>query len=47
MKRPIYNAFQDLKLDKITLIYPGEKTFPLDEKIEATNLETYLKLKIP
>jgi hypothetical protein len=35
-------AMNDLKLDKLTLIYPGDKSFFLDKNIEATGLETYL-----
>jgi hypothetical protein len=35
-------AMNDLKLDKLTLIYPGNKAFILEKNIEACGLETYL-----
>jgi hypothetical protein len=35
-------AMNDLKLDKLTLIYPGNKSFILEKNIEACGLETYL-----
>ena len=37
-------ALEDLKLDKITVIYPGEKSFYLDEKVYVTNLAEYSKV---
>lgn len=33
-------ALEDLKLDHLALIYPGDKIFPLDEKIVVYGLET-------
>ena len=43
-------ALNDLNLEKIVVIYPGKHTFPLDEKIWATNLAAYvsaLKKEVP
>ncbi len=39
-------AMKDLKLDKLTLIYPGDKSFPLAENISATGLTNYLSFVI-
>lgn len=35
-------AMKDLKLSKLTLIYPGDKSFPLAENIYAASLTNYL-----
>lgn len=35
-------AITDLKLEKLTLIYPGQKSYYLDEKIFVTNLKDYI-----
>lgn len=35
-------ALEDLKLDRLTIIYPGKKSFKIDEKIYAAGLENYL-----
>jgi len=35
-------ALDDLKLEKITIIYPGDKATQLDEKVYAIGLEKYL-----
>lgn len=35
-------AMQDLKLDSLTVIYPGNITFPLTDKVTAVGLENYL-----
>lgn len=32
-------AEQDLKLDSLTVVYPGKESFPLDKKIQAVGLE--------
>jgi predicted AAA+ superfamily ATPase len=36
-------SLQDLELDKITVIYPGEKCFHLHEKVEAIGLGNYIR----
>lgn len=41
--KSMITALEDLKLDHLKLIYPGDKSFPLSEKIEAVGLESYLK----
>lgn len=41
--KSMVTALEDLKLDHLKLIYPGDKSFPLSEKIEAVGLESYLK----
>lgn len=33
-------ALEDLKLDHLFIIYPGDKTFPVDHKIDLCGLET-------
>lgn len=33
----------DLKLDKLFVIFPGKHSFALTDNIEATGLEIYLK----
>lgn len=35
-------AMEDLKLDKLTVIFPGKENFPLAENIHANGLEPYL-----
>lgn len=35
-------AMQDLKLDEMTVLYPGDKTFPLAEKVRAVGLQRFL-----
>ena len=35
-------SLSDLKLDKITVIYPGKKRFLIHEKVEVVGLEVYL-----
>ncbi len=35
-------AMEDLKLDALTVIYPGTKSFPLTEKIKVESLKNYL-----
>ncbi len=37
-------AMADLNLDELTVIYPGEHTFPLAENVRACGLEDYLTL---
>lgn len=39
-------ARDDLKLDHLFVIYPGNDTFPMDEKISAYGLENISKLKL-
>ncbi len=43
MTKSMHIAMQDLKLDKITIFYPGNLTFPLYEKVTVTNLQDYFK----
>lgn len=35
-------ALHDLKLDELTIIYPGTKSFKLDDKLFASGLEAFL-----
>ena len=37
-------AMADLKLDHLTVVYPGKETFPLDDKITAQDLESIVTL---
>lgn len=41
--KSMYIALNDLKLDELTVIYPGHKTFWLDERIKAAGLIDYLE----
>ncbi len=41
--KSMLQAQRDLKLDQLTVIYPGEKTYSLGEGIEAIGLHTYLQ----
>lgn len=41
MTPSMHIALQDLKLDALTVIYPGEVSFPLSTKIEAMTLQDY------
>jgi len=36
-------AIESLKLDGLTVIYPGERRVPLAEKIEAIGLVVYVQ----
>jgi uncharacterized protein len=36
-------AIQDLRLDKLTVIYPGEETFTLGPKVEATGFKQLVR----
>ena len=38
-------ALQDLKLDQVSIIFPGDKTFKLAEKIEAIGLKLIYKIE--
>lgn len=42
MTKSMQTALSDLKLDHITVVYPGNQTFPLAEKITAQGLETLI-----
>lgn len=39
----MHTAIDSLKLDRLTVIYPGERRFPLAEKIEAVGLAEYVQ----
>lgn len=43
MTRSIHVVLNDLKLEKLFVIYPGEKNFPLSEKVEVYGAEHFLK----
>ena len=45
MTPSIRTALADLKLDKIQVIYPGEKQYPLADKVEATPLAAFVGAK--
>lgn len=36
-------AIEDLKLDRLFIIYPGNKDYPLSDKIHVYELASYLK----
>jgi len=38
-------VIQDLKLDDLYVIYPGDKSFAIDEKITAYGLTTFSELQ--
>lgn len=41
--KSMHSILKDLKLEKIFVVYPGEKTFPLTENITACTLEFLIK----
>ncbi len=41
--RSMHMAIESLKLDSLTVIYPGERRFPLAEKIEAVGLADFVQ----
>ncbi|MBY0273387.1 MAG: ATP-binding protein [Alphaproteobacteria bacterium] len=41
--KSIHTALETLDLDSLTVIYPGNQSFALSEKIRVANLEGYLK----
>lgn len=43
--KSMHSALEALRLDSLTVIFPGTKSFPLTEKITAIPLETYLSGK--
>lgn len=43
LTRSMRVALEDLKLDSLTVIYPGTQSFPLAHKVEAVGLEAWLK----
>lgn len=45
LTKSINIAFQDLKLDMVTIIYPGEKSYQISDKIFVTGLEAFMPLK--
>ncbi len=42
LTRSMRIALEDLKLDRLTVIFPGSGSFPLAERVEAIGLETWL-----
>lgn len=36
------SALEDLKLDSLIVIYPGDRSFPLSDKIMAHPLKNYI-----
>lgn len=38
MRPSVRTALDDLKLDRVDVIYPGEHTFPLAERVRAVAL---------
>jgi hypothetical protein len=36
-------AMEDIKLDNITVIFPGKESFSLASNVQAVGLESYLK----
>jgi len=40
--RSMRTAFQDLKLDRLYVVYPGADRFALDDRIEAVPLSALL-----
>lgn len=43
LTRSLRIALEDLELDELTVIYPGEKVFPLHEKVQAMGLKNFLR----
>lgn len=41
--RSMHTAIESLKLDRLTVIYPGERRIPLAERIEAIGLADYVQ----
>jgi predicted AAA+ superfamily ATPase len=41
--RSIHVVLKDLRLEKLFVIYPGEKNFPMNEKVEVYGAEHFLK----
>jgi hypothetical protein len=37
-------ALEDLELDSFYVIYPGNRTYNLNEKVQVTSLEEFLKV---
>lgn len=37
------NALEDLKLDHLTIITPGERSYALSEKVSVSNLQDVMK----
>lgn len=42
--KSMYTALEILKLDSLSVIFPGSKSFPLSDKITAIGLEPYLNM---
>jgi predicted AAA+ superfamily ATPase len=40
----LYNAMEDLKLDKVYIVYPGEKSFPINAQVEVISLFDIMSL---
>ena len=45
--RSMRHALHDLKLDHLTIITPGERSYPLEEKISVSNLRAMIKKMEP
>lgn len=43
--KSMHSALHDLKLDELTVVYPGQASFPLGERIHARPLEEVLRLE--
>ncbi len=42
-KRSMFSALEDLRLERLDVVYPGEQTFPLRERIRALGLTRLLE----
>lgn len=45
MTKSMYTALRDLKLERLWVIYPGEKGYPLHEKVECIGLSNLEQIK--
>jgi len=43
--RSMRTAIEDLKLDRLIVVAPGERSYPIDEKIEAVAVGELEKLR--
>jgi predicted AAA+ superfamily ATPase len=44
--RSMYSAMEDLELDEITIVYPGNNTFQLSESVRVTNLQDLVEKRL-
>lgn len=42
--RSMITALRDLKLDELTMVYPGDETFPLTSDIRASGLSKLISV---